>query len=193
MNSRIVKIIVCAFVISVCAGMVFGQDSDEAPTELVITDFKTTGLGDNSSIAFGLGGLFEGSAIFDLSFDFFVSPLVALRLSVNTSSLLATAEATAFDIGFGAVWRSYVINRVRFYGGLLVRVGINPFTDVDLLLIPEGFGGFEFYAGPKVAMYAEFGGRSAIPIVSLNDGEPPVIYSYAEGFFFKVGTRFGLW
>ena len=192
-GTRVARFIVCVCAMMICAHAAFGQDDNDPPAELVIEDFGTTGLGDDSSFLIAFGGAFRDTSTIDLGFDFFISPLFAIRVSINTLlSNVSTADTRniAFDAGLGTVWRSYVINRIRFYGGLMVRVGIAPFTDVDLLLIPEGFGGFEFYVGSAISMYIEFGGRSAIPIASLDCGCPSADTDYASGFFFKIGTRF---
>ena len=193
------KIVALVCIMLLCTHMAFSQDAGDAEqseTELVIEDFGTTGLGDSTSFGISIGGLFKGgSALVDINFDFFVSPLVGIRLGVVgslpfTAGGAADTDSFATDIGAGAIWRSYVINRVRFYGGLMLRAGIAPVVDQDILLIPEGFGGFEFFASPSVSIYGEFGGRTAIPVITLNGGNPATEYLYAEGFFFKIGTRF---
>lgn len=194
----ITSIRVCLFVciMMFIVGMAYAQnDEDEVDvtTELVIDGFEATGLGDSGSIGIGIGALFEGSAVLDVNIDFFINPLVAIRISLDVLTPFSPSGIDiALDLGAGAIWRSYVVNRVRFYGGLMLRGGTAPLSDLDMLLITEGFGGFEFYASPSTSIYAEFGGRSAIPIVSLNGGSTKTVYSYADGFFFKTGTRFGL-
>lgn len=180
----------------VCVAYAQEEVEEDVSAELVIEDFDTTGLGDTGSFGVGIGGLFEGSALLDLHIDFYVNPLIGIRLTSHvilpfTPSTVPTVEV-AFDAMLGAVWRSYVVNRVRFYGGLMLGGGIAPLSDLDILLIPEGFGGFEFYVSPETAIYAEFGGRSTIPLASLNGGVTRELYPYADGFFFRVGTRFGL-
>lgn len=199
----ITKVQICLFIciMMFIAGAVYAQSDEEGEgdvtTELVIEDFTITGLGDSGSFGIGIGGLFEGSSMLDMHFDFFINPLVAIRLSADIVIPFIPVNNTtviALDVGMGAIWRSYVVNRVRFYGGLLLRGGTEPLNDFDILLIPEGFGGFEFYASPTTSIYAEFGGRTAITIVSLS-GDPKgqgQSYAYADGFFFKMGTRFGL-
>ena len=162
-------------------------------TELVIEDFNTTGLGDETAFGISLGFLFGGSAMLDFHLDIHASPLVAFRLNIaGHLPINVTQQRVAFEFGFGAVWRSYVINRTRFYGGVLIKGNIETLVDFDLLLIPEGFGGFEIYASPTVAIFTEFGGRSGIPIITLNANairtDP---YEYGSGFFIRVGTRFG--
>lgn len=197
------QVLACVLAMLLSVSMICAQElineAEEDPdvaTELVVEDFGTTGLGDHSSFGVAVGGLLEGSAMLDISIDFFVNPLIGIRVSTDIVLPIAAAQAGnvdfAIDLGIGAVWRSYVVNRVRFYGGLVIRLGIAPLSDLDLLLIPEGFGGFEFYASPKAAIYAEFGGRTAIPVISLNGGTTNPVYAYADGFFFKIGTRFGL-
>ncbi len=187
------------------AGQLFAQDSElsseslntdigaDQETELVIEDFSTTGLGDSSSFGISLGGLFGGSTFINMHFDIFATPLVAFRIDVGAFlPLSATVRQFAAELGFGAVWRSYVINRTRFYGGVLIKGNVDPLADFDLLLIPEGFGGFEIYASPRVSIFAEFGGRSSIPIVSLNASPLRDAYSYGAGFFIRLGSRFDL-
>ena len=185
------------------AGQLFAQDLElsseslntdlgvEQETELVIEDFSTTGLGDRSSFGISIGGLFGGSALINMHFDIFVTPLVAFRLDVG-AYLPFTVQQFAAEFGMGAVWRSYVINRTRFYGGVLIKGNIDPLVDFDVLIIPEGFGGFEIYASPRVSIFAEFGGRSSIPIVTLNANPLRDAYSYGGGFFIRLGSRFDL-
>lgn len=172
------------------------EEEEEVTAELVIEDFGTTGLGDTGSFGVGIGGLFEGTALLDVHIDFYVNPLIGIRLVLH--ALLPFAPTTvptvevAGDIMLGAIWRSYVVNRIRFYGGLMLGGGIAPFSDLDILLIPEGFGGFEFYVSPRTTIYVEFGGRSTIPLASLNSTPTRELYPYADGFFFRVGTNFGI-
>ena len=186
-------------VIILCAPCVYAQTFDTGPgqaqeTELVIEDFATTGLGDSSSLGISVGGVFSGGALFDLNFDFFISPLVGLRLAIGAGLPFQSDQVTSLGLrfGIGATWRSYVINRVRFYGGVLLNGAFDVLTDFDLLLAPEGFGGFEIFASPVVSIFTEFGGMSSIPILNLNDTALRTQYTYADGFFFRIGTRFAL-
>ena len=194
MSSGALKITVCICVIMACAHVAFGQEEDDSVTELVIEDFETTGLGDSTGFAFAIEGSLEGTAGFDVAVDFFVSPLFAVRFALNALAPLGSdseTEDTIFGAGFGTVWRSYVVNRIRFYGGLVLRAGIAPFTDRNILFIPEAFGGFEFFVSSKTSAYAEFGGRSAIPLASLEGDDLVEEVDHAEGFFFRIGARFG--
>ena len=167
-------------------------------TELVIEDFSTTGLGDSTSFGISLGGLIGGSAALDINFDIFVSPLVGLRLGFGAALPLLSSAAGSevsslgLEMGLGAIWRSYVINRTRFYGGVILKGAFDIVRDQDLLLVPEGFGGFEVFASPSVSIFSEFGGRSSIPIISFNASSLASSYTYVDGFFFRVGTRFDL-